>query len=188
VQVPGEPALHCASALHVQAPAMQKDRWGKRDRRLRSSMDPIADRAAGALAARLAVAQADPPLHEQTSAPVTALHPVPSATGAPPEHTPVVGSHVPVEAPTRQLTLSTHPHWIGTPPQTNPAPCARQSLPQLPQLEASWLTVRSHPSSGPVAGRSQLPNPSSHAETQKPAAHSRESTCKAEQARPHAPQ
>src|SRR5258706_289985 len=80
----------------------------------------------------------------------------------------------PVEEPTRQLALSVHPHRFA--PQTSPPPCALQLLPQLPQLASSLLTTRSHPSSGPWFGRSQLPKPGTHVETHTPARHSSDET------------
>jgi hypothetical protein len=114
VQVPAEPALHCASALHVQAPAMQKRPLGHaRPQAPQFDGSDCKSRQPRGVWQQVSPSpQAEPPLQEHRSDPAsTALQASPGRQReAPHLQAPVVGSHEPVDAPMRQLTLSTQPH------------------------------------------------------------------------------
>jgi hypothetical protein len=77
-------------------------------------------------------------------------------------HNPVAVSQVPLAPPPISHCLSPEqPQMPALHDSPLSPPCLEQSLPQLPQFADSILVSVSQPSSGPVAGCAQSPNPAS---------------------------
>ena len=124
-QLPGDPALHWASALQEQTPAAQKNPFGQA-RPHAPQLDGSASRLwqpAGVWQHVSERPQEGPPLQEQASGPVAVRQVSPERqTVGPHLQSPVSFSHEPVDESPRQLEFSAQPHVPGTSPQTSPPP------------------------------------------------------------------
>ena len=140
-------------------------------------------------------AQDEPELQLHWSDAPTRTHASATAHVALPQmQRPVVASHVPPAAPSRQrpslpaqpqLDASGAAHLSPLPPP----PWRVQSLSQPPQSVLAIVTSVSQPSSGSgEAGCTQFPKPSWQLELQRPALQARDSTCWPEQTLPQPPQ
>src|SRR5262245_33203581 len=114
------------------------------------------------------MAQAAPPLHEQT---------VPAAQASPALHAVPLHEQIPIaqvpDPPALHDGLLVQPHRFCTPgifsEQVKPPPCMPQLLPQPPQLALLLLALSSHPLSAVgTIGVMQLAKPRSHVESHTP--------------------